>query len=268
MVDNAVEREIQNKRFELAPAPEMHQVGPSPSIVNEQQKVQKQKTASPVEPIYTICDIFPSIQFEGDWHGTSALFIRFAGCNLKCNWCDTPQAQDLKEGSFERVSLKKLVSVIVDMELPEPILIVLTGGEPTLQNLLPLVRELYKEFDKKAFQLTIETNGTYPERLADLKELGVWITWSPKNLVRWENIYQPLLESSACNPNEIKIISETLATPLQEVCIKAAELLQIPCWIQPKWQSTDMDFESTYNLVRQNPYIKVSLQAQKWVGLP
>lgn len=117
--------------------------------------------------LYPIVEIFTSIQGEGFHMGKGTTFIRVAGCNLRCNWCDTQNAFDLSKA--QRMSAKEIVD-------ESPILhhhVVITGGEPTLYDLGPLVRELHK----LGKYVAIETNGTNPIPA----EWGIdWITASPK----------------------------------------------------------------------------------------
>lgn len=115
---------------------------------------------------FQIKEIFYSLQGEGFYAGTPALFIRFAGCNLKCPFCDT----DFKEG--EKWTIWEIDSFLRNM--PEsPNLVVLTGGEPTLQ-VTPALCILLHQFFKV---VAMETNGT----IADLPGGVDFVTVSPKD---------------------------------------------------------------------------------------
>lgn len=96
-----------------------------------------------------INEIFgPSIQGEGQKAGQISTFVRLAGCNLNCAFCDTRYARRGKN--------MKLDSVVREVELVNAPNVVITGGEPYLQNELPsLVSRL-----KDRYHVTIETNGT------------------------------------------------------------------------------------------------------------
>lgn len=113
--------------------------------------------SQPIEkPVYRedgaleVHSIWDTIQGEGPFAGTPATFVRLAGCNLQCQWCDT-------EYSSQRayVSPSELISKIHN--LPDRDLIVITGGEPFRQNIKPFVDMVILEFRKK---IQIETNGT------------------------------------------------------------------------------------------------------------
>ena len=117
--------------------------------------------------LYPIMEIFTSIQGEGYHMGKGTTFIRLAGCNLRCSWCDTQDSFDLSKARW--MSARE----IVDEAQISHEHVVLTGGEPTLYNLEPLVQELHK-LDK---YVAIETNGTNPIPV----EWNIdWVTASPK----------------------------------------------------------------------------------------
>jgi 7-carboxy-7-deazaguanine synthase len=98
-----------------------------------------------------IAEIFESLQGEGMNQGRPCLFIRLAGCNLSCRWCDTQYA---REGGTETGCDKILEKVWQE----NPRTVCITGGEPLLQTkaLLPLLASL----SKRGVAIDIETNGT------------------------------------------------------------------------------------------------------------
>ncbi len=112
---------------------------------------------------YPVNEIFAGIQGEGFWTGMPAVFIRFAGCNLDCEFCDTDYSVR------EMLSLR---SILKRVEAMLPRTVILTGGEPLMQPLEPLL----KEFKSRGLRIHLETNGTYPvpEGFID------WIVVSPK----------------------------------------------------------------------------------------
>jgi len=96
-------------------------------------------------------EVFYSLQGEGPFSGRPALFVRLAGCNLRCFWCDTDF-----ESSAWRPSLVELLAEIERLRPPFCSLIVLTGGEPLRQNIVPLTNSLVA----CGLTVQIETNGT------------------------------------------------------------------------------------------------------------
>ena len=119
---------------------------------------------------YKINEIFCSIQGEGFNVGRPAVFVRFAGCNLECKWCDTEHSAKIIMSSHE------LVSRIMDIS-DNRRLVVLTGGEPLLQIEDELIHDLYKNH----FNIAIETNGTIRSKYIHV----VWLTVSPKRFPGW-----------------------------------------------------------------------------------
>ena len=98
-----------------------------------------------------IAEIFRSLQGEGKNQGKPCLFIRLAGCNLHCHWCDTPYAQS----GGEEINIETLLEQLMRVN---PTYICITGGEPLLQadDLEPLLVLLHK----RGTAIDIETNGT------------------------------------------------------------------------------------------------------------
>jgi 7-carboxy-7-deazaguanine synthase len=98
-----------------------------------------------------IAEIFKSLQGEGKNQGRACLFIRLAGCNLNCTWCDTGYAR----GGGITMGLE---SVLEQVWRVNPPYVCVTGGEPLVQAdaLEPLLSSLHK----RGTEIDIETNGT------------------------------------------------------------------------------------------------------------
>lgn len=101
-----------------------------------------------------ISEIFYSIQGEGELVGVPSVFIRTAGCNLRCGWCDTPYASWHPEG--EDMSVDRIVEEVKKYPAKH---CVVTGGEPMIAR---NIRELAAELHAAGFHITIETAGTVP----------------------------------------------------------------------------------------------------------
>jgi 7-carboxy-7-deazaguanine synthase len=98
-----------------------------------------------------VSEIFRSLQGEGKNQGRPCTFIRLAGCNLRCAWCDTAYAW---EGGQEM----SVIEVLDRVWLQNGKHICITGGEPLLQR--EELLELLKKFDLHGYTVEIETNGT------------------------------------------------------------------------------------------------------------
>ena len=97
-------------------------------------------------------EIFSSIDGEGIRQGELATFIRFAGCNLRCSYCDTKYAQKEEQGT--KKSVDEIISIISKLKNRN---ITITGGEPLLQ---PKLLELVKKLVELGYYINIETNGS------------------------------------------------------------------------------------------------------------
>lgn len=112
-----------------------------------------------------IAEIFVSIQGEGKWLGTPSVFVRVSGCNLRCDWCDTPYASWNPEGPV--MALPEIVAKVEALDAQH---VVLTGGEPMLfDSIVPLAHALREQ----GKVITIETAGTvYRDLPCDLMSIS------------------------------------------------------------------------------------------------
>lgn len=111
-------------------------------------------------------DIFQSLQGEGYWTGVAATFIRLQGCEVGCPWCDTKYAWKMDGG-------KSMTVDDICAQLDQTRHVVITGGEPLLQNLDELIAALHTA----GRYVQIETAGGTPF-YGDLPP--DYLTWSPK----------------------------------------------------------------------------------------
>jgi len=101
-----------------------------------------------------ISEIFHSIQGEGELTGVPSVFVRTSGCNLRCDWCDTPYASWEPTGDQMTVA-----QIICEIERHPARFVVLTGGEPMIAK---EIHVLARELRAKGKHITIETAGTVP----------------------------------------------------------------------------------------------------------
>jgi 7-carboxy-7-deazaguanine synthase len=135
----------------------------------------------PEDTTLEVCEVFRSLQGETTWSGCPATFIRLAGCNLRCRYCDSEHAQAPGE--------PQTVDALLDSVDRPGELVVVTGGEPLIQ---PGTRALLEELVRAGHSVLLETNGSLdiaglpPEvvRVVDVKCPGSGE--SDKN--RWANL--------------------------------------------------------------------------------
>lgn len=139
-----------------------------------------------------ISEIFYSLQGEGELTGVPSVFVRTSGCNLRCNWCDTPYASWKPEGTQMTVE-----EIVAEVEKYPAKHVVLTGGEPMIA---PEIHRLAFYLQDRAYHITIETAGTVPPRgiACDLASISPKLahsapderlddTWRKKhNELRWQ----------------------------------------------------------------------------------
>lgn len=112
--------------------------------------MQQEAAAS---PRVRLSEIFTSIEGEGMLFGTKTMFVRMAGCPLKCHWCDTPYA--LPTNSGKDYSMEEAKELIYKNVQPNTYKINFTGGEPLLQY--EAVKELAKFFREKNIRTYLES---------------------------------------------------------------------------------------------------------------
>lgn len=199
-----------------------------------------------------ISEIFPSIQGEGLRQGEPTLFIRLAGCNLKCDFCDTKYAWV----SGKELTESQVIEKIKKIYLVYPARwVCLTGGEPFLQNVEELVRRLKKE----GFKIQVETNATIYRPMA-----VNWYSISPKPP---KYLFQPEYRKKA---KEVKII---VTRELEFHVLKRLRDAfpgNIPLLLQPqsnrKWSLDKAKKLLKYSLKENMENIKLSVQIHKIFG--
>jgi len=124
-----------------------------------------------------VSEIFASIQGEGASAGEPALFLRLATCNLHCTWCDTKYTWDFNNYRYEdEVRTRSVADVLAEVARAEPRRLVVTGGEPLLQQrgLAELLPSLAPDY-----VVEVETNGTLEPAPELVRRVDQWNV-SPK----------------------------------------------------------------------------------------
>lgn len=207
---------------------------------------------------YGVKEVFGTLQGEGAQAGSPAVFLRFAGCNLGyevCPWCDTDWVK--AEHSVDVAGVLQLVEQAAGETFGarEGLLLVATGGEPTLQLDMPLARGLRE----RGYRIAIETNGSR----AVERGLVDWITVSPKQ----ESFVQR-------EGDELKVVFTAGApgiAPDVEAVRRLAEGTRFSHYfLQPlELPGTGPNYAATAAAVmRLGPPWRLAVQTHKIVGLP
>ncbi|MFM1850657.1 MAG: hypothetical protein RIS54_341 [Verrucomicrobiota bacterium] len=168
-----------------------------------------------------ISEIFYSLQGEGRLTGVPSVFVRTSGCNLRCNWCDTPYASWKPEG--EKRTVAEVVAAV--QAWPAARHVVLTGGEPMLALELP---ELAAALRSAGYHLTIETAGTIPPNgiACDLASLSPKLTNSAPD-ARLDDAWRRKHEALRWQPNVVRAWIEAYAFQLKFVVAGEADLAEV-----------------------------------------
>ena len=189
-------------------------------------------------------EIFYSLQGEGFNAGTPAVFVRFAGCNLQCPFCDT----DFAVGT--EMTEEDIAAQVVRYPAS---LVVITGGEPSLQLTESLVDVLHRQGRRVA----VETNGTHP-----LPSNVDWITLSPKDTFLGM-VASPILTEV----DELKVVFDGIHQPViyENIKVRHARFLQ-PCDTGDP-QRNGIIVNQVVEYVKANPQWRLSLQIHKMIGI-
>ena len=113
-----------------------------------------------------IIEIFSSFQGEGLLIGQRQIFVRFAGCNLNCNYCDTNDSKSERSGTL--MTPQEVTEEINRLLTPDCKTISFTGGEPSLYP--DFISEVSKNFN---LNIMLETNGTLPDNIDLIEKLDM-----------------------------------------------------------------------------------------------
>lgn len=224
--------------------------------------------------VYHINEIFYSLQGEGFHTGRPAVFVRFAGCNLRCPFCDTDFSHS------EPMTAEQIARRVFDYSTHPHTLIVLTGGEPSLQ----VDNELVDALHAHQQTVTIETNGTRP-----VPDNIDWVTVSPKAvseadlpLTQADESKVVLTQSDEVKvvlshepkvvltqADEVKVVfteSTEKLLPLWRTTIRASHYYLQPC-AQPGTEPIRANTEDVVAYILSHPDWKLSLQTHKYLHI-
>ncbi len=194
-----------------------------------------------------IMEQFYSVQGEGFYSGRPAYFIRIAGCDVGCVWCDVKESWDA--GEHELMTINTIVEKVAETKTN---FVVITGGEPAMYNLTLLTKAL-KEIN---CELAIETSGVY-ELSGELD----WVCFSPKKFKKPATSIYSLA-------NELKVIVFNKSD--LKWAEEHAEKLKKDCklYLQPEWSKHVEMLPIILDYVKENPKWTLSLQTHKYINVP
>ena len=192
--------------------------------------------------MYELVEIFESLQGEGRNSGRPCVFVRFAGCNLACPWCDTDRARHFS------LSLGELVKEIAAFK---PKSVILTGGEPTRVAAMP---ELIAALKERGYWIAVETNGTAePEWLAFVD----YVACSPK-LEYPESL-------KLTRANEVRVVAS--APEVVAFCRDLpSRIAATDYYLSPCERGGEMDFATAKAALAELPGWALSVQLHKLLG--
>ena len=194
-----------------------------------------------MEKTYRVNDIFYSLQGEGHNTGRAAVFVRFSGCNLKCPFCDTDFSR------FENMTASEITRRMTGLAPEQSIrpMVVLTGGEPTLQVDAALIDAIH---EAGFGMVAMESNGTN-EPPANLD----WLTVSPKEHIG----------VSRCD--ELKVLFDGKSESCQHgVSADFYYLQPLDCGEETENASI---MRSCVDYITKHPLWRLSLQTHKLIGI-
>jgi 7-carboxy-7-deazaguanine synthase len=196
---------------------------------------------------YPVMEMFYSLQGEGYHQGKAAFFIRLAGCDVGCVWCDVKDSWDASKHPV--LSIQEIVNAA--LEHPARLAIV-TGGEPLLHHLDPLTTAL----KAAGFQTNIETSGSSP-----MSGNWDWVCLSPKK-------FKAPLPENIVLADELKVVvfnnsdfewAETYAKQTAPHC---------KLFLQPEWDKQVQITPVVIEYVKANPKWELSAQLHKYIQVP
>lgn len=194
-----------------------------------------------------VMEAFYTLQGEGKFAGHAAYFIRLAGCDVGCVWCDVKDSWDASHHPV--VSVEDIVAEAA--KYPGRIAVI-TGGEPLMYDLTVLTRQL----KEAGFRTHIETSGAHP-----ISGSWDWITFSPKK-------FKAPLPEFFERSDELKIVvfNKSDFKWCEELASKC--ITKMDCLLQPEWDKREQMTPLIIDYVKGNPKWRVSLQTHKYIDIP
>jgi 7-carboxy-7-deazaguanine synthase len=194
-----------------------------------------------------IMEYFFTIQGEGFYSGRAAFFIRTAGCDVGCVWCDVKESWNKEKHPLQTIDF-----LIDEVKNSGTQLVVITGGEPAMYNLTTIINRI-KELN---IEVAIETSGCY-----NLNGDVDWYCFSPKK-------FKAPVEEAYIKASELKVVishssdfewAESHLTKINSSCT---------LYLQPEWSKQERFLPEIIEYVKKHPKWRISLQTHKFMNIP
>ena len=194
-----------------------------------------------------VMEDFYTLQGEGYHVGRAAYFIRLAGCDVGCHWCDVKESWDKEK--HPEVSIESLIEKVNKSGTR---FVVITGGEPAMYDLISLTQAL----KSLGVEIAIETSGAY-------KIIGSfdWICLSPKK-------FKMPLDENYQLAHELKMIIFNQHDFKWAAELKAKVKSSCKLYLQPEWDKSEEVLPLMIDYVKLNTEWKLSLQTHKFLNIP
>ena len=192
-------------------------------------------------------EMFYSLQGEGFHQGRAAFFIRLAGCDVGCVWCDVKESWDAS-----RHPTLTIEEIVAAAKAHPGRLAIVTGGEPLLYNLDALTTAL----KAAGFETNIETSGSSP-----MSGQWDWVCLSPKK-------FKAPFQENITLASELKVVvfnkhdfdwAETYAKQVNSTC---------KLYLQPEWDKSAEITPLVIDYIKAHPNWELSAQLHKYIQVP
>lgn len=194
-----------------------------------------------------LMEAFYTIQGEGYHQGKAAIFIRLAGCDVGCHWCDVKESWHAE--SYSRVPVDQIVNKVSGYKSD---LVVVTGGEPLMYDLGQLTAALHAA----GLNTHLETSGAHP-----LTGNWDWICLSPKKI-------KQSLESIYTMADELKVIIYNKSDFRWAESCRSKTKPACKLFLQPEWDRSGTVLPMMVDYVKEHPEWEISLQVHKYMNIP
>jgi organic radical activating enzyme len=199
------------------------------------------------EPSWPVMEQYLTIQGEGANTGRSAYFIRLAGCDVGCVWCDVKESWP--STGFPAKTAPELCADVLQSGAKN---VVITGGEPSMYNLDALCHV----FKQAGLLVWIETSGSHA-----FSGSWDWICLSPKK-------FKSPKSEWLSRANEFKVVVYHPSDLLWAQGFLPELPSDCALFVQPEWDRRDKISADILRFIHDNPQWRLSLQTHKYVGIP